>query len=76
MKTLLSGPDGADVASDGHLLKNREKGIGTSDGIHLTYDLCNGIKSLPHIQAPQEGPPQEGPGAMGAGGNGTQVLNL
>lgn len=70
MKTLLVGPDGADVASDGHLLKSREKGTGTSDGIHLTYDLCNGIKSLPHIQAPQEGP-----GAMGAGGNGTQVLN-
>lgn len=70
MKTLLLGPADADIASDRHLLKSREQRAGSSDGIHITYDLCNGIERLPHIRAPQEGPR-----AMGARGNGTQVLN-
>lgn len=50
----MLGPDDPNVASDGYLLKSREKRAGGPDGIHstehLTYNLCSGVER----QAPRE----------------------
>lgn len=61
----MASPDDADIASDVHLLKSREKRAGSTDGILIFYDLYDGIERLPHIQTPLEGSR-----AMGARGNG------
>lgn len=36
MTALLASPDDAGVASDGHVVKSREKRAGGPDGIHIT----------------------------------------